>query len=121
MSRTKHTSRESEQLDQLDWIAAAKEVRAAPAPPRTVEAPAQVASGDGPAPVLLTRVDASCNMRRFYGLALAQSLWGEWGVVRHWGRIGAQGQKRTDWYEAPEAARAELERMARHKRRRGYG
>lgn len=59
-------------------------------------------------------------MRRFYSLALAQSLWGEHGVVRQWGRIGSQGQRRTDWHEGPEAAAAELERMAKGKRRRGY-
>ncbi len=65
-------------------------------------------------------MDPACNMRRFYSLALATSLFGERGVVRQWGRIGASGQVRTDWYEAWDAAAAELERMTRRKRRRGY-
>ncbi|WP_425467366.1 WGR domain-containing protein [Rubellimicrobium roseum] len=47
-------------------------------------------------------------------------LFGECGVVRHWGRIGASGQTRTDWYrEAPEAETA-LQALLRVKRRRGY-
>ena len=71
-------------------------------------------------PVHLTRVDPSCNMRRFYSLALATSLFGECGVVRHWGRIGSSGQSRTEWYEARDRAATELERMTARKRRRGY-
>ena len=71
-------------------------------------------------PVHLTRVDPSCNMRRFYSLALATSLFGECGVIRHWGRIGTSGQSRTDWYEPGDRAAAELASMAARKRRRGY-
>ncbi|TNC46503.1 WGR domain-containing protein [Rubellimicrobium rubrum] len=59
-------------------------------------------------------------MRRFYSLALVTSLFGEHGVVRQWGRIGSQGKRQTDWHASPEDAVAELEGMARHKRRRGY-
>ncbi|TNC61573.1 WGR domain-containing protein [Rubellimicrobium roseum] len=59
-------------------------------------------------------------MRRFYSVALARSLWGECGVVRHWGRIGTPGQRRTDWYDGvPDAERA-LGSLLRAKRRRGY-
>ena len=73
-----------------------------------------------PAALLLTRVDASRNMRRFYGLALVRSLWGEVGLARQWGRIGSQGKRRTDWHESTEAAAAELERLAQSKQRKGY-
>jgi predicted DNA-binding WGR domain protein len=59
-------------------------------------------------------------MSRFYSLALATGLFGECGVVRHWGRIGTSGQSRTEWYEALDRAAAELSRMAARKRRRGY-
>ena len=64
--------------------------------------------------------DWSCNMRHLHSLTLVTSLFGESGVARQWGRIGSQGQRRTDWHASPEAAVAELEGMARRKRRRGY-
>jgi predicted DNA-binding WGR domain protein len=70
--------------------------------------------------VLLTRVDASRNMRRFYGLGLVRSLWGEVGLARQWGRIGSQGQRRTDWHESAGSAAAELQRLAQTKQRKGY-
>ncbi len=102
-----------EQLDLLDWLAARP-----PEPTPVLPQPDPVPTATGP--VLLSRVDPSCNMRRFYSLALATSLFGEHGVVRQWGRIGLQGQRRTDWHDAPATAIAELERMAGRKRRRGY-
>lgn len=108
-------SREPEQLDLLDWIAAQP-----PVPAPIVAAPAPHPDPAGSAPLLLTRVDPACNMRRFYSLALVTSLFGEAGVLRQWGRIGSQGQRRTDWHASPDDAAAELEGMAKRKRRRGY-
>lgn len=106
---------EPEQLDLLDWLAAQP-----PCPPPAAPELAPVVTAQSPDPVLLTRVDPSCNMRRFYSVALAVSLFGECGVVRQWGRIGTSGQTRTDWYgETPEAAAA-LQVLLRVKRRRGY-
>lgn len=110
-------SREPEQLDLLDWLAAQE---AREAVPQSDPMSALASTEEQPAPVLLTRVDPSCNMRRFYSVALAQSLWGECGVVRHWGRIGSPGQRRTDWYEAPPEAERALDSLLRAKRRRGY-
>lgn len=106
----------AEQLDLLDWLAAQP-----PSPPPAAPEPAPVVTAQqGPDPVLLTRVDPSCNMRRFYSVVLALSLFGECGVVRQWGRIGTSGQTRTDWYgEAPKAAAA-LQALLRVKRPRGY-
>ena len=106
---------EPEQLDLLDWLAAQP-----PCPPPAAPEPAAVVTSQSPDRVLLTRVDPSCNMRRFYSVALAVSIFGECGVVRQWGRIGTSGQTRTDWYgEAPKAAGA-LQALLRVKRRRGY-
>lgn len=83
--------KEPEQLDLLDWLAAQPPI---PAPAAPEPAPA-LATPDR-VPLHLTHIDSSCNMRRFYSLALVTSLWGESGVVRQWGRIGSQGQRRTD-------------------------
>jgi len=106
-------SGEPVQLDLLEWLASQ-----GPCP-----APADL-SPDLPAsdstPMLLTRVDPSCNMRRFYSVTLATSLFGECGVVRQWGRIGTSSQSRTDWYEEAHEAGSALQALLRAKRRRGY-
>ena len=70
--------------------------------------------------VTLHRVDPARNMRRFYQLDVQPDLFGAWGVVREWGRIGRPGRLRVDPY--PTAEQAE-ERMRRHqtaKQGRGY-
>ncbi|WP_234450974.1 WGR domain-containing protein [Paracoccus sp. MC1862] len=79
------------------------------------------ASDDAPAgPVRLTRIDPACNMQRFYSLELVTSLFGEHGVVRHWGRIGTAGRSRTDWYEEPGEAESAFQTLLQLKRKRGY-
>lgn len=107
---------EPEQLDLLDWLAAQPPSPAVAVAPET--GPARVASPM--APVHLTRVNLSCNMHRFYSLALATSLFGDCGVERRWGRIGTGGQSRTDWYDKASEAERALQALARRKRRRGY-
>jgi predicted DNA-binding WGR domain protein len=70
--------------------------------------------------VTLHRIDLTRNMRRFYQLDVQPDLFGAWGVVREWGRIGRPGRLRVDPY--PTAVQAE-ERMQRHqatKQGRGY-
>ena len=109
--------KEPEQLDLLDWLSAQP-----PSPPSAAPglAPTFNARTPDPDPVHLTRVDPSCNMRRFYSVALATSLFGECGVTRQWGRIGTSGQRRTDWYSHPPEAETALQGLLRAKRRRGY-
>jgi predicted DNA-binding WGR domain protein len=108
---------EPEQLDLLDWLA----MQPPGLPPTAPElAPAFAGQSSDPVPVFLRRVDPSCNMRRFYSLALATSLFGECGVVRQWGRLGSEGQSRTEWYVAKSGAESALQVLLRAKRRRGY-
>ena len=106
---------EPEQLDLLDWLVALPPIAPSDAPEL---APASTV--ERPDPVLLTRVDPSCNMRRFYSLALATSLFGECGVTRQWGRVGTEGQRRTEWYMAYSEAESALQALLRVNRRRGY-
>lgn len=109
---------EPEQLNLLDWLAA-QPPSPSVCPPMESASPLTDTTS-ALAPVHLVRVDPACNMRRFYSLALAMSLFGEHGVERRWGRIGTTGQSRTNWHTTPEAAKVDLERVARHKRKRGY-
>ncbi|MBB1492743.1 WGR domain-containing protein [Paracoccus sp. MC1854] len=83
-------------------------------------APGSTAGRPDFAPVRLTRSDPVCNMNRFYILEPATSLFGERGVVRHWGRIGTAGRIRTDWYDDPHEAEGAFQNLLRAKQRRGY-
>jgi predicted DNA-binding WGR domain protein len=102
------------QLDLLDWLATRGPC---PSPAEPLPPPPAL---DGTGPVLLTRVDASCNMHRFYSVALATSFFGECGVVCQWGRIGSQGQRRTAWYQEVSRAEAARQKLVAQKKRRGY-
>jgi len=72
-------------------------------------------------PVHLRRIDPSRNMRRFYTLAIQPTLFGGATVIRNWGRIGTNGQSMMETYDQPEEAEGAFSRLARTKRRRGYG
>jgi predicted DNA-binding WGR domain protein len=59
-------------------------------------------------------------MARFYALDLEPTLFGPVALIRRWGRIGADGQHREEWFASWEAARAALADWAAVKQRRGY-
>ena len=69
---------------------------------------------------LLHRRDAARNMARFYALEIEHSLFGDFLLVRVWGRIGTSGRARSDWFASAEAAEDALQRLLRSKERRGY-
>jgi len=69
---------------------------------------------------LLHRVCPEQNMARFYALSLERSLFGEFVVIRLWGRIGRRGQSKTESFEAEPDAERRLHKLAESKRRRGY-
>ena len=44
-------------------------------------------------------------MRRFYRVAIERTLFGEWALVREWGRIGNTGGQRLEaWFPDQGAA-----------------
>jgi predicted DNA-binding WGR domain protein len=69
--------------------------------------------------MLLTRTDASCNLHRFYVVQLTPTLFGEWTLMREWGRIGSPGTVRATSFER----QADAERAEQHtiKRRLNHG
>lgn len=71
--------------------------------------------------IRLEKIVATKRQRRFYEMRVARTLFGDWCLMRDWGRIGAAGgQGRVDYTsDAPEAERA-LQRLMRQKMRRGY-
>lgn len=70
--------------------------------------------------VTLHRLDPARNMRRFYLLDVQPDLFGAWGVVREWGRIGRPGRLRVDPYPTESEAAARMWRQRTSKQGRGY-
>ena len=69
---------------------------------------------------LLHRVCPQQNMARFYALSMERSLFGEFVVIRLWGRIGRRGQSKKESFEDEPEAEQRLLKLANMKRRRGY-
>ncbi len=70
--------------------------------------------------VYLTRRDPSRNLARFYRMLLAPTLFGEWLLLREWGRIGSGGTVRADPYPNAGAALLAMQALVRAKKKRGY-
>jgi predicted DNA-binding WGR domain protein len=65
-------------------------------------------------------MDPARNMARFYLVSVGRSLFGDFSVVREWGRIGTIGRMRVDLFENEHVALGALEAIERSKRKRGY-
>lgn len=70
--------------------------------------------------VYLTRLDASQNMARYYRMTVQPTLFGEWSVVREWGRLGRGGQVRVMPYPSEKEAAEAMTHIEQQKLRRGY-
>ncbi|AJE49129.1 WGR domain-containing protein [Celeribacter indicus] len=71
--------------------------------------------------VRLEKIDPAKRQRRFYEMTVGRDLFGEWCLVREWGRIGAAGgRRRVDRPGSRDAAEAALGLLSGRKRRRGY-
>lgn len=68
----------------------------------------------------LTHIDPSRNMARYYHMTIQPTLFGEWSLVREWGRIGKGGQVKQASFSSAEEARQAFTRLAKAKQRRGY-
>ncbi|WP_037155785.1 WGR domain-containing protein [Rhizobium freirei] len=71
-------------------------------------------------PLHLRRIDPSQNMRRFYSLSIQPTLFGGASLIRHWGRIGTNGQEMMETFDESSAAVDAMAQLERTKRRRGY-
>lgn len=71
--------------------------------------------------VILYRIDDSKRMHRYYRMDVQPNLFGEWCLMREWGRIGSSGQTRSLPFSTPYEAEAALTKQRHAKERRGYG
>lgn len=68
----------------------------------------------------LKRIEPEANLNRFYRMEVVPGLFGDWGLVREWGRNGRSGQMRTDWFESEGQARDARLKLHMQKAKRGY-
>ncbi len=68
-----------------------------------------------------TRIDPEQNVRRWYTIYCGPTLFGDWGIVRSWGRIGSnQSQRLIQQFPTADEARAEVESQTQRRLKRGY-
>ena len=68
----------------------------------------------------LTRTEPAANLARFYQMQIVRGRFGDWGLVREWGRIGSPGQVRTDWFGSEAEAMDARFTLHMRKAKRGY-
>ncbi|WP_044045236.1 WGR domain-containing protein [Octadecabacter antarcticus] len=68
----------------------------------------------------LTKTNPDANLYRYYHMDIVKGLFGDWGLVREWGRIGSSGQLRTDWFETEHDAKGARFALHMTKAKRGY-
>ena len=73
-----------------------------------------------PTDLHLRCIDPVRNRRRFYALSVQRNLFGEWVLVREWGRIGRGGRIKAQPFSSAGPALDALRELARQKTRRGY-
>lgn len=71
-------------------------------------------------PLYLERIDRTRNMTRYYRLSAVETLFGDWAVVREWGRIGRRGQTREESAPTRQSAERLIADYAARRLRRGY-
>jgi predicted DNA-binding WGR domain protein len=68
----------------------------------------------------LTRTDPARNMNRFYVVDITPTLFGEWAVLREWGRRGSPGILRLESYRRHEEAQSAEQRTIKRRLQHGY-
>lgn len=70
--------------------------------------------------VYLERIDGARNMARYYRLSVAETLFGEWVMIREWGRIGRRGQSREHCCGSADEACELVKTHTMQRLKRGY-
>jgi predicted DNA-binding WGR domain protein len=60
------------------------------------------------------------NEQRFYCIHVCQGVFGDWSVVREWGRIGSPGTVRSVWFNLEADAVAAADQWRLKKMKGGY-
>ncbi len=70
--------------------------------------------------IYLERHDPNKNLHRFYQLFVIPGIFGDWLLVREWGRAGAPGTVRNEWFAAEAEAIRAGQKLSEIKQKKGY-
>ena len=70
--------------------------------------------------VFLTCTDPAKNLRRFYIVRLAPTLFGDWMLWREWGRSGSPGTMRATSFDRHDEAQKAERRIIKRRFSHGY-
>ena len=69
----------------------------------------------------LQKIDHTENTWRWYVLSVQRTLFGDWALIREWGRIGnAGGRRKALYFESLPDALAACDAFRTQKTKRGY-
>jgi predicted DNA-binding WGR domain protein len=68
----------------------------------------------------LTRTDPTRNIDRFYVVAVTPTLFGEFALLREWGRRGSAGTMRLSSYARRDEAQIAEQRTIKRRLQHGY-
>lgn len=68
----------------------------------------------------LRRIDPDRNMARFYTMSVQPNLFGEWSLLREWGRIGSAGRLVTGSFASEREATLAMAEHLKAKLSNGY-
>lgn len=68
----------------------------------------------------MERIDPAVEMARFYAITVQPTLFGDWAVIREWGRIGQGGTVRQEICVTEHDATIIATETLTRKLRRGY-
>jgi predicted DNA-binding WGR domain protein len=68
----------------------------------------------------LTRIDRTRNINRFYIVDVTPTLFGDWALVREWGRRGSPGTMRLSSYQQRNEAETAEARTIKRRLQHGY-
>ncbi|MBS3954218.1 MAG: WGR domain-containing protein [Methylomicrobium sp.] len=70
--------------------------------------------------IYLERHDPDKNLHRFYQMFVTPGIFGDWSLVREWGKVGSPGTVRKDWFDSKEEAKTAGNKLRVIKDRKGY-
>lgn len=68
-----------------------------------------------------TRTDLAKNIRRFWLVRVTRTMFGEWTLIREWGRIGSPGTVQARTFESEQEAERAAQHGIKKRQRHGYG
>ncbi len=70
--------------------------------------------------IAMCRIDPRLNMARFHAVEVMPTLFGQWAVLRRWGRVNTDGRRSETWFDDLAPAGTSAAEHAAGKYKRGY-